>query len=162
MAKELQGGCLCGSVRFRATQEPLRTVACHCTFCQRWTGSSHAALSTYPAQALAFNSGTLSQYEHLSDGSGKKVCLHFCSRCGTTVSLSFERWPGLRAIPRGCLDDPNAVSVASHIWTRSAPSDTALPEGVDCFVRGRMTLDGHPEPSVRLTSPVMARSVVNP
>lgn len=158
MADELEGGCLCGSVRFRTTQAPLRTLVCHCTFCQRLTGSSSYAESMFPMDAVRFNAGPMTTYEHLSDGSGKRVFVHFCPSCGTTVSLTFERWPDIRAISRGCYDDPNAVRVSSHIWTRSAQVDTALPEGVDCFAQARMTLDGKAEPSVRLTAPVMARA----
>ena len=157
MAQELEGGCLCGAVRFRATQAPLRTLACHCTFCQRVTGSSYFAESMFPMNAVQFNGGQMKSYEHLSDGSNKKVFVHFCPTCGTTVSLTFERWPDIRGIARGCYDDPNAVTVSSHIWTRSAQSGTALPEGVECFAKARMTLDGKPEPSVRHASPLMAR-----
>ena len=157
MTKELEGGCLCGRVRFRATQEPLRTIACHCTFCQRVTGSSFFAESMFPMNAVQFNSGKLSSYEHLSDGSNKKVFVHFCPNCGTTVSLTFERWPDIRGISRGCYDDPNAVTVSSHIWTRSAQTGTALPGGVECFSQARMNREGQPEPSTRHASPVMAR-----
>ena len=135
----------------------MRTLACHCTFCQKVTGSSYFAESMFPMDAVRFNSGKMTSYEHLSDGSNKKVFVHFCSRCGTTVSLTFERWPEIRGISRGCYDDPNAVTVSSHIWTRSAQSGTALPEGVDCFAGARITLDGKAEPSLRHASPVMAR-----
>lgn len=158
MAEELEGGCLCGAVRFRTTQAPMRTLACHCTFCQKVTGSSYFAESMFPMDAVRFNNGKMTSYEHLSDGSNKKVFVHFCSKCGTTVSLTFERWPEIRGIARGCYDDPNAVAVSSHIWTRSAQSGTALPEGVDCFARARITLDGKAEPSLRHASPVMARA----
>jgi hypothetical protein len=157
MAEELEGGCLCGKVRFRTTQAPLRTFACHCTFCQKVTGSSFYAESVFPKDAVRFNAGALSAYEHTSDGSNKKVFVHFCPSCGTTVSLTFESWPEMRGISRGCYDDPNAVVLTSHIWTRSAQTGTALPQGVECFAKARMSLEGQAEPSVKHATPVMAR-----
>ena len=108
--------------------------------------------------AVSFSGGALSQYEHVSEGSGKRVFVHFCPNCGTTVSLTFERWPDVRGISRGCYDDPNAVTVSSHIWTESAQTGTALPGEVDCFARARMSLDGKPEVPVRHAAPAMARS----
>ena len=158
MTEGLEGGCLCGKVRFRTTQAPLRTFACHCTFCQRVTGSSYYAESMFPMNAVALNAGALSSYEHISDGSKKKVFVHFCPNCGTTISLTFERWPGIRGISRGCYDDPNAVEVSSHIWTQSSQTGTALPKGVECFAGARVTLEGQAEPSTRHTAPVMAHA----
>ena len=127
MTDVLEGGCLCGTVRFRATEAPLRTLACHCRFCQKVTGSAYFAESMFPMSAVQFNGGEMKRYEHVSDGSRKKVWVHFCANCGTTVSLTFERWPDIRGIARGCYDDPDAVTVSSHIWTRSAQGGTALP-----------------------------------
>jgi hypothetical protein len=37
---ERNGGCVCGSIRFKATGEPLRVTICHCTWCQRRTGTA--------------------------------------------------------------------------------------------------------------------------
>ena len=108
--------------------------------------------------AVSFNDGALSQYEHVSESSQKRVFVHFCPNCGTTVSLTFERWPEVRGISLGCYDDPNAIAVSSHIWIESAQSGTALPEGVNCFARARMTLDGQPEQSIRHAAPAMART----
>lgn len=88
----------------------------------------------------------MSRYRHLPDTSGKVVCVHFCPACGTTVSLSFERWTEYRAISRGTLDEPDRVSLTAHIWTRSAQSGVALPAHVECFERARTTLDGAAEP----------------
>jgi hypothetical protein len=159
MTPVLEGGCLCGKVRFKASGLPLNTLACHCTFCQRLTGSSFYAESIYRRDAVQFNEGALSQFDHLSDGSGKKVHVHFCPTCGTTVGLTFERWPDFRAISRGCLDDPNAVEITSNIWTRSAQTGVALPCGIDCFEMARATPEGQALPAVRHEAPVMARSV---
>ncbi|OYU42414.1 MAG: aldehyde-activating protein, partial [Burkholderiales bacterium PBB4] len=109
MPNQLEGGCLCGAVRFKTRQAPMRTLVCHCTFCQRVTGSSFYAESMFANDAVVFNAGQMSCYEHVSDSSQKKVYVHFCTRCGTTVSLTFERWPAVRAISRGCYDAPDAV-----------------------------------------------------
>ena len=161
MIEGLEGGCLCGKVRFRTSRAPLRTFACHCTFCQRVTGSSYYAESIFPKDAVAIQAEALGCYEHISDGSNKKVFVHFCPSCGSTVSLTFERWPEVRGISRGCYDDPNAVEISSHIWTRSAQSGTALPEGVECFAGARATLEGQAEPSTRYAAPVMAGSTMD-
>ena len=158
MSPVFQGGCLCGKVRFQATRPPLRTFACHCTFCQRLTGSSFYAESLFERDAVEFNGGELTQFEHRSDGSGKIVYVHFCPTCGTTIGLTFERWPDVQVISRGCYDDPNAVAITSHIWTRSAQTGIALPADVDCFEMARATLDGQAQPSIKHPVPVMARN----
>lgn len=154
----LAGGCLCGKVRFTVHQAPLRTLACHCTFCQRVTGSSFYAESLFPREAVRFNEGELRAYEHRSDGSQKKVFVHFCPTCGTTIGLTFERWPDMQALSRGCFDDPNAVRITSHIWTRSAQTGVVLPAAVDCFAEARASLDGQPAQAARHEVPVLARA----
>lgn len=161
MSFALEGGCLCGKIRFLAVQAPLRTIICHCTFCQRMTGSSFYAESLFPIEAVEFKAGKPRQYEHLSDESGKKVYVEFCADCGTTLGLTFERWPELRAISRGCYDDPNAVEITANIWARSAQSGVALPSGIDCFSGARTTKAGAPEHSFKYESPVMAPRVGN-
>ena len=152
-----QGGCLCGKVRFIANQPPVRTFVCHCAFCQRVTGTSFYAESIFSMDAVQFNEGELRQYEHLSDGSKKKVFVHFCPSGGTTIGLTFERWADVRAISRGCYDDPNAVEVTSHIRTGSAQSGVVLPAGVECFVRARASLEGQPEQAEKHNTPFLAR-----
>ena len=157
MSTALEGGCLCGKVRFQAHQAPLRTFVCHCAFCQRMTGSSFYAESLFPIDAVVFNAGEVRKYEHTSDGSGKKVYVEFCPACGTTLGLTFERWPEARAISRGCFDNPNAVAITANIWTRSAQSGIALPSGIDCFQKARVTPEGEPETPTTYASPVMGR-----
>lgn len=157
MSFELQGGCLCGQVRFTLLAPPLRTFACHCTFCQKVTGSSFFAESILPRDAVRFNEGARHLHEHRSDTSGKTVTVHFCPSCGSTLGLTFERWPELHGIARGCLDDPNAVEITSHIWTRSAQTGVVLPAHVDCFAQARASLDGQPAQAFKHDVPVMAR-----
>ena len=158
MSELHEGGCLCGNVRFRAAGTPLRTLACHCRFCQRMTGSSYYAESMYPIDAVKFNDAAMSRYEHTSEGSGKVVYVHFCPKCGTAVTLTFERWPEYRAVSRGTFDEPNRMVISSHIWTESAQTGVALPPKTDCFRRARMTLKGDPEVPQVFETPTMARA----
>ncbi len=150
-----EGGCLCGAVRFKVQTAPLRTLVCHCTFCQKMTGSSFYAESMFPADAVEFSGIPMGQYAHRSDGSGKQVYLHFCSNCASTVSLTFERFPDIRAISRGAFDDPNWVGLDAHIWTRSAQDGGVLPANVDCFRLARMKQDGSAEVPERFEVPRM-------
>lgn len=154
-----EGGCMCGSVRYRASGPALRTLVCHCRFCQKMTGSSFYAQSTFPIEAVEF-SGTLNVYDHRSETSGKKVHVHFCAKCGTTVTLTFERWPQFRGLSRGTFDDPNWVDIDSHIWTESAQSGVVLPAETECFRQARSTLDGAPEVPERHENHVLVRGDV--
>ena len=157
MSLPLTGGCLCGNIRFSAAKPPARTLVCHCTFCQRMTGSTSYAEAMFPVADVHFTGGSLRRYAHTSDTSGQKVYVEFCPECGTTVGLGFERWPDMRAISRGCLDDPDAVEITANIWTRSAQSGVPLPAGIDCFLQARATLDGQAIVPERFDAPVMPR-----
>ena len=156
MSEVHEGGCLCGAVRYRTKGPALRTLVCHCRFCQRMTGSAFYAESMFAVEAVEF-SGALHVHEHRSETSGKAVRLHFCPSCATTVTLTFERWPEYRAISRGTFDDPDWVSIGSHIWTESAQSGVTLPAHTDCFLRARADLDGKPETPTRHAEPVQVR-----
>lgn len=152
-----EGGCLCAAVRYRAKGPPLRTLVCHCRFCQRMTGSTSYAESLFPIDAVEFSGAPLSTYDHRSQGSGRTVHVYFCPKCGTTVTLTFDRWPDFRAISRGTLDDPNRVEIGSHIWTESAQTGVLLPANTDCFRGARAKLDGTPEVPERHVVPTPAK-----
>jgi len=48
MSKTLEGACLCGGVAY-TVRDPEGMGVCHCTRCQRWTGSSLAAVLVDPS-----------------------------------------------------------------------------------------------------------------
>ena len=157
MTTRRDGGCLCGAVRFLALGEPMRTLQCHCKFCQRMTGSTSYSESMYQVDAVQFSGEPMTRYSHSSESSSKQVHVHFCPKCGTTITLTFERWPEYRAISRGAFDEPNSVSIDSHIWTSSAQTGVVLPAAIDCFRFARADLAGSPQIPVRLETPQIAR-----
>jgi hypothetical protein len=36
----VEGGCICGAIRYRLTKEPMIIHACHCRDCQKLTGTA--------------------------------------------------------------------------------------------------------------------------
>ncbi len=46
---DMQGGCLCGKVRYTISAEPVFTGVCHCTDCQKATGSAFNIVVAVPS-----------------------------------------------------------------------------------------------------------------
>ena len=51
------GGCLCGAVRYEASEAPQSAGYCHCGMCQRSSGSVVTASATFPKAAFRFTRG---------------------------------------------------------------------------------------------------------
>jgi hypothetical protein len=126
-----QGGCLCGEARYKTTAEPLRVTICHCTFCQRLTGSAYLVEPIFRREDVIFHGTPLKTYDHRSDTSGKRVTVNFCGRCATTICLDLERFPDILGFCGGTFDDPNwferGKENCRHIFTRSAQKGVVLP-----------------------------------
>ena len=126
------GGCLCGSVRYRLSAEPLTSYVCHCTDCQRRTGSAFALSVIVPAAALALTRGSTSPYSAvLADGRVKRGQL--CATCGTRLWGEPLLYQAIRVLQPGTLDEPSLFPPVAHIWTRSAQPWVVFPKGVALF-----------------------------
>lgn len=127
-----EGGCLCGAVRFKVKDAPVRTIVCHCTFCQRRTGSAFGFMPYFKQEDVEIT-GALKSYEHRSDESHRALRIEFCPDCGTTVSMIPEVFAGMRGIAGGTFDDRSWIKVDRQVWMRSAHPWVALPSGVERF-----------------------------
>ena len=101
-----EGGCLCGRVRYATCAMPGRVTVCHCRFCQKATGSAYMVEPIFNAADLIVLDGQPKVFTQPSQGSGKKVHIHFCAMCGTKLWLRFERFPDAVGIYAGTFDDP--------------------------------------------------------
>jgi hypothetical protein len=131
MSEIHEGGCLCGAVRYRARSEPQRCGACHCTACQKRTGSAFGIGAYFKAEDVEFLKGDLRAYQFRSDETGRWLKNEFCPRCGTVLTWTLEAMPGLRALAAGTFDDPKWLKIQRHGWLRSAHSWFTPPEGVE-------------------------------
>jgi len=132
MSPPYSGRCLCGAVRYRTATPPSRTVVCHCTFCQRATGSAFAVWPTFFEKHVEVT-GTLNTFETRSDESGRRIRLHFCAKCGTTIGSHWQEDRGEIAFLGGTLDDSRGMKVDYHVWTRSKLNWFELPPGAKAF-----------------------------
>ena len=119
MTQTTTGGCLCGAIRYSINQAVEVISACHCTHCQKasGTGASHNALVS--ASAVTFTSGKTKVYTDTAE-SGNTLYRHFCGDCGSPIYSQREKMPELMVIKVGTLDDTSGMKLTTNIWTRSA------------------------------------------
>ena len=110
----VEGGCLCGAVRYRVEGPPLHAGYCHCRLCQRAAGAPVVAWGGWPADRFAWTRG-----EPKSFASSAKGERSFCPVCGTLPHRRRPRRPDLVEVTLASLDDPAAFPPEEHIWTVS-------------------------------------------
>ena len=55
----LTGTCRCGAVQVTLTEAPIMTAACHCTGCQKMTGSAYSLTAMVPTPGLEVTGDTV-------------------------------------------------------------------------------------------------------
>jgi hypothetical protein len=112
---QIAGGCLCGKVRYSASGDPAFAGVCHCTDCQKFTGSAFAAIVGVPKSALTIQ-GDLAVYSKTGE-SGKSIHRRFCPHCGSSVA---DALPDIVMLGAGTLDDASWVKPGMQIYCDSA------------------------------------------
>ncbi|NIP16398.1 MAG: hypothetical protein GWM88_17285 [Pseudomonadales bacterium] len=106
----VNGGCLCGAVRFAARAVPLWTAHCHCESCRRHTSSLLATYAGFPSDAVEFSGDA-----PVRIASSPKAQREHCGRCGSPLSYRSERWPGETHLFLASFDDPARFEVEAHV-----------------------------------------------
>jgi hypothetical protein len=99
-----EGGCRCGQVRIKMTAAPFLTMACHCTGCQRMTGSAFSLSAAFPSKDFAITKG-----QPVVGGLHGATRHFFCVHC---MSWMFTRPDGFDFVNvrATMLDDPSGFS----------------------------------------------------
>lgn len=129
----IEGGCLCGAIRFRAQAEPVLVAACHCVTCQRNTGSAFSINVAVPAGSVVIEGDALVVYEDRSGASGEVFERAFCGRCGSPILGRGAAYGGLEFLKAGTLDDPSALTPGAHIWCAEKQPWVVIPAEAQCF-----------------------------
>ncbi|MBM3597170.1 MAG: GFA family protein [Alphaproteobacteria bacterium] len=118
MADKLEGGCACGAVRYRLESAPMFVNCCHCTDCQRQTGSAFVINALIETDRITLLTGKPEPVPVPTD-SGRPHDIHRCPTCHTALWSDYGRRPSLRFVRVGTLDKPGALKPDAFIFTRS-------------------------------------------
>ena len=133
-----EGSCTCGEVRFRLKSRPLFVHCCHCSWCQRETGSAFVINALIEADRVEILSGSPEVVlTPSSSGRGQKI-----SRCPTCRVALWSNYAGagsaVRFVRVGTLLEPDRLPPDIHIFTSSKlpwvvlpPNTPAVPEYYD-------------------------------
>lgn len=125
----MEGRCTCGDIRYRMTRRPLFTHACHCTWCQRETGSAFALNAMIEAEFLE-SQGAVEEVETPSaSGKGQVICR--CPRCKVALWSHYAGAGRRVAFVRvGTLERPDDCPPDIHIYTSTRQAWVQLDDRV--------------------------------
>ncbi len=122
MQLPLRGGCQCGALRYEIAAAPITLYACHCTDCQRQTGSAFALSMVVPRRDLHIVKGEPRTWRRPGEhtASGTPADCVFCGDCGARLYNLPSRDTAIAVLKPGTLDDTSWLRPVGHIWTKSA------------------------------------------
>ena len=130
MSVPREGGCACGTVRYRLTSDPLFVHCCHCLNCQRQTGSAFVINLLIERDRLELLAADPQRVDVPRDRDKQKIWR--CPSCQIALFSQYTR-AQVRFVRAGTLDDPTTVAPDVHIFTRSKLPWVVLPDSVPAF-----------------------------
>jgi hypothetical protein len=131
----LQGGCLCGAVRFELTAPFLSAGYCHCTHCQRRTGTGSSANGRVPQDGFRLLAGE-EQLRSFKPPEG--VPKLFYATCGSALFSGDPFSDPQVAVRLGTLDrDPGIRPQHRQFVDSAAPWEPVPQDGLDRHPRSR-------------------------
>ena len=106
-----EGGCLCGSVRFRITGVPRSSSVCFCRSCRLAGGAPSVAWFVVNIDQYTLLSGQPATFQ-----SSPPVTRSFCAKCGTPLSYQHTDDRNAIEITTATLDDPQRFPPTREIW----------------------------------------------
>jgi hypothetical protein len=129
MTDSLTGGCLCGAVRY--ILKPgfrMKPYACHCTDCQKRTGSAFSSHMMVMEKDLEII-GELDEGFFVQP-SGAKSTILGCAKCRSRIYAKNDERPDLASLRWGTLDNSKDMSPQAHFWVSSKQPWIVIPDGV--------------------------------
>lgn len=118
--KKNLGSCLCGKVSYQFTGEGRVFQYCHCSRCQKFTGSAHASNIIVDPDQFKWLSGEemVGRFEHPD---AKHFATSFCKSCGSSLPWKTKTGKAV-VIPAGTLDtDPGMKPMHNIYYEDKAP-----------------------------------------
>ncbi|MGH8092327.1 MAG: GFA family protein [Chthoniobacterales bacterium] len=131
MPGTVEGGCLCGTVRFRLHATPKRGSDCHCEDCRRASAAPYVTWCSVPSKAIEVLSGEFLRVSH----AGRLRSFAAC--CCTPLFFQDEVNSEWIDVTVASLDAPNAFPPVAAIWTEDKLPWVKLDPSRPAFRRNR-------------------------
>ncbi|MEO2278949.1 GFA family protein [Pseudoalteromonas pernae] len=130
MSNRHSGSCLCGHIKYELTGDFQSFYLCHCTRCQKGTGSLHGANLFAQNSALKWSQGEdhVSTYTHANSLHRRSFCLN----CGSPLPIWMKEFNCV-VIPAGSLDSPVPIEPTAKIFVSSSPTWANNLCAIPCF-----------------------------
>jgi len=130
----MEGGCLCGEVRYRLASAPFDAGWCHCRTCQLNSGSPAMAFASVAKADFVIERGADELATVASSDFGHRC---FCRACGTPLYMEVDDEPATLDFSIVTLDAPDAVAPEFHIFYTSRVGWAHAGDDLPRYDRGR-------------------------
>lgn len=122
--RSLEGGCLCGAVRFTARGRFGEVSVCHCSQCRRWHGAPGPYTSVRRDRLNFHNQRGLAWYR-----SSERARRGFCRECGASLFWDMPDQT-YTAIAMGAFDGPTGLAQTVHIFVADKGDSYQITDGL--------------------------------
>lgn len=116
---KVDGRCHCGNISYEAEVDPETVGICHCTDCQRLTGTAYRTTVRAPAAGFVLKGGTPTIYIKTGE-SGTRRAHAFCPICGTPIYAAAPVDPNVYSLRIGAIEQRAQLGPRRRAWCRSA------------------------------------------
>ena len=130
--------CACGGISATTEGEPRFVVLCHCTQCQRRTGSPFGVGVYFHKEDVRL-AGAPKTYKRTVEGTERSLTNYFCPDCGGTVYWTLDLRPQHIGIALGNFANPAFAAPTRSVWTQHKHEWVSLPPDIPAFPRQAVT-----------------------
>jgi len=117
---QIDGGCHCGAIAYRAEVDPEAVGICHCTDCQTLSGTAFRVVAPTAPGGFAILTGAPKEYVKTAESGARRIQA-FCAECGTPIySTSVGEEPKIYHLRVGSVRQRAQLPPRRQYWCRSA------------------------------------------
>ena len=155
-SEHFDGGCTCRTIRYRLTSRPMFIHCCHCTWCQRETGTAFALNAMIEADRVELLAGE-PEAVNTPSNSGKGQKIWRCPKCRIAVWSNYAgAGDAVRFVRVGTLDRAREFKPDIHIFTSTKQPWVVIPEGMPAVAEYYKSADYWPKESLERRAALMA------
>src|SRR5262245_45306664 len=130
----VEGGCLCGAIRYRVTGKSLAQLICHCRTCRRASGAPSVAWVTFRSSDFTFVTRGPASF-----CSSPPVTRAFLGNCGTPLTYQHQSSVDTVDVTTVTLDSPDQFVPTCEVWIEHKLAWESLDETLPHYSRGTLS-----------------------